>query len=182
MTLLRLLVCQCILPLTIKWTDMIWYNQPSIQATFCYTPSRRHLFRTKPSTHKDVSSAQLISNSIWTSFRPWEPPCEDNDLEAEIRSQQALSAAVDVSFLFRSAEAYIVELSVGSYLYDLSKSRVCLEKRKRSSMLVQTYLCRPLRSFWPKCQPKSPGAWDSRTTAPCCHLHTRLHQKEMLFP
>ncbi|KAI9460363.1 hypothetical protein F5148DRAFT_1216856, partial [Russula earlei] len=38
---------------------------------------------------------------------PWEPPCEDNDLEADLRRQQALSAAVDIPSLFRSAEAYI---------------------------------------------------------------------------
>ncbi|KAI0279758.1 hypothetical protein BGY98DRAFT_967296 [Russula aff. rugulosa BPL654] len=37
----------------------------------------------------------------------WEPPCEDDDREAELRRQQALSAAVDVPSLLRSAQAYI---------------------------------------------------------------------------
>jgi len=37
----------------------------------------------------------------------WEPPCEDNDREAEVRKQQALSAAIDIKTLFKSAQAYI---------------------------------------------------------------------------
>ncbi|KAF8486179.1 hypothetical protein DFH94DRAFT_711212 [Russula ochroleuca] len=37
----------------------------------------------------------------------WEPPCEDNDREVELRKQQALSAAVDVPSLLKSAQAYI---------------------------------------------------------------------------
>ncbi|KAI0255079.1 hypothetical protein BJV78DRAFT_1181125 [Lactifluus subvellereus] len=35
-----------------------------------------------------------------------EPPCEDTDREAKLRKQQALSAAVDVPSLFKSAQAY----------------------------------------------------------------------------
>ena len=48
--------------------------------------------------------------------RLWEPPCEDNGREAELRRQQALSAAVDVPSLLRSAQFYIVELPVVCFL------------------------------------------------------------------
>jgi len=38
----------------------------------------------------------------------WEPPCEDNNQEAELRRQQAQSAAVDVPCLLMSSQAYIM--------------------------------------------------------------------------
>lgn len=40
------------------------------------------------------------------SSREWEPPLEDTGYEAELRRQRALSAAVDVPSLMRSAQGY----------------------------------------------------------------------------
>ncbi|KAI0300764.1 hypothetical protein BC826DRAFT_990298 [Russula brevipes] len=37
----------------------------------------------------------------------WEPPCEDNDRESDLRRQRACSAAVEIPSLIRSAQAYI---------------------------------------------------------------------------
>ncbi|KAI0303631.1 hypothetical protein B0F90DRAFT_1306255 [Multifurca ochricompacta] len=37
----------------------------------------------------------------------WEPPCEDTEREAELRTQQALSVAVEFISLFESAQAYL---------------------------------------------------------------------------
>ena len=92
---------------------MVFHNPPSIQASFCCTLSKTHLFGTKTSTTENVGSG-IASSIILTqnSYRVWGPPCEDNDREAEVRKQQALSAAIDLPSLFKSAQAYIVELFV----------------------------------------------------------------------
>jgi hypothetical protein len=131
---------------------------PSIQAYFYGKWSKSHLIGTKTPARESVSSsvAHLLFYLGKTS-RLWEPPCEDNDREVEFGRQQALSAAVDVPSLLRSAQAYIVELSVCfSCVHDSTEDRVVLKKRKRLSGPVPCYLHRVLRSFWLRCHAASP--------------------------
>ncbi len=94
-------------PLQIVWIGFC--NRPSIQTPFCCTRSKCHIPRRKRCAPTDVSYS-ITAFLLHLEFsRVWEPPLEDSGHEAELRKQQALSAAVDVPSLVKSAQGYTVE-------------------------------------------------------------------------
>lgn len=106
----------------------------------------------------------------------WEPPCEDNDREAEVRKQQALSAAIDIPTLFKSAQAYIVELFVCSQLCGRSdKSNQTRPPKPEKIISASADLDVPLASHplflaeMPHSNPRFSGASHNRSTRPSPH-------------
>ena len=106
----------------------------------------------------------------------WEPPCEDNDRQAEVRKQQALSAAIDIPSLFKSAQAYIVELFVCSQLCGRSdKSGQTRPQKPEKIISAKADLNGPLSSLplflaeMPHSNPRLSGASHHRATRPSPH-------------
>jgi hypothetical protein len=92
-----------------KCIDWVCRNRRSVQAPFYCTRSEGHIPGGKTCARTNVSSGITGPLSYLEPPRLWEPPLEDTDHEAELRRQQALSVAVDVPSLLRSAQAYTVE-------------------------------------------------------------------------
>jgi hypothetical protein len=101
-----------------KCIDWVCRNRPSIQTPFYCTRSQGHISGGKTCAHTNVSSGITGLLLYLEPSRVWEPPLEDTGHEAELRRQQALSAAVDVPSLLRSAQGYNVEspLSLSSVM------------------------------------------------------------------
>jgi hypothetical protein len=108
--------------------------------------------------------------------RVWVPPCEDNDREAEVREQQALSAAIDLPSLFKSAQAYIVELFVSPPFCSRSdKSDQNRPQKPEKIISASADLDVPLSSLplflaeMPHSNPRLSGASHNRTARPSPH-------------
>src|SRR6266571_6640798 len=88
--------------------------RPSVQTPFYRTCSKSHISGSKTCAHTNVSFDITGLLFYLELSRVWEPPLEDTGHEAELRRQQALSAAVDVPSLLRSAQGYNVESLLSS--------------------------------------------------------------------
>ena len=93
-----------------------------------------------------MSPLKIYLLSYLEPSRIWEPPCEDTEREAKLRQQQALSAAVDVPWLFKSAQAYTVELAARCYTLVIDSVKLEFACKSRKS-----YPCPCRRSFVMPC-------------------------------